>query len=199
MIFSTKMASTLEKGDVSYIEAGIHENGSLEGAKKEKSTNGNTFIEITLVKDGRKLTHTEWEPTKFGDQSDEDFQLKITKQIARLLQILECFYPKEVLSNFEGATFDALADWVVSLLNSADKKIMLRFKAVYGRNGYVGLPQYSKYTFIEKMDVATSKISRLKIDLFERPEMDQKNNEITSTDYFASKSTSEGIVSDIPF
>lgn len=192
------MAATLEKGDVGYMEAGIHENAVLESGKKEKSTNGNTFIEISFVKDGRRLSHTEWEPTKFGNQTDEEFQLKVTKQVARVLQILECYYSKEVLSNFEGSTFDAFADWVISLLNSADKSVLLRIKAVYGRGGYVGLPQYAKYTFIEKMSDATSKISQLKIDVFTKPEMDIQNNSTSSEEYFSKKST-EGDLGDIPF
>lgn len=195
------MAANLEKGDVSYIEAGIHENGFLAGARKDKGkNNGNIFLEISLTKDGRTLTHTEWEPTKYGNQTDDELQSKATKQVARILQILEVYYPKEILSNFEGSTFESFVDWVVSLLNNADKKIPVRFKAVYGNDGYVGLPRYSKYTFIERMDVESSKISALKIDVFTRPEADKQDNSQDSESYFkGSASPASEDLGPIPF
>lgn len=175
MIFSTNKAAEVIKNDVAFLEAGIHENVSLVNVRKEKSQNGNTFIEFEFNKNGSKLTHTEWEPTKFGNQTDDEFNEKVNKQVARILQIMSVFFNKEQLV-FEADSFDVFSNWVISVMNAADKTKLVRIKAVYGKSGYVSLPQYAKYTFIESMDIASdkSKIKELAIDKFDRPEIGDK-------------------------
>jgi hypothetical protein len=175
MIFSTKTAAEITKNDVAFLDAGIHENVALVNVRKDKSTNGNSYIEFEFNKDGYKLTHTEWEPTKYGDQSDDEFNEKINKQVARILQIMSVFFTKEQLS-FEADSFDAFSSWVIALMGSADKTKLVRIKVVYGRTGYTSLPQYAKYTFIESMDITAdkSKIKELSIDLFKRPDIGDK-------------------------
>lgn len=176
MIFSTNKAAEIVKNDVAFMDAGIHENVALVNVRKGTSqNNNNSFIEFEFNKDGYKLTHTEWEPTKYADQSDDDFNEKINKQVARILQIMSCFFDKSALS-FEAESFSGFTDWVVSILNSADKSKLVRLKAVYGRSGFTSLPQYAKYTFIEPMTVELSKtkIKKLGIDTFERPELGDK-------------------------
>lgn len=182
MKFSTSDAFSIEKKDVAFLEAGIHENVLMSGVRKEKSQNGNLFIEFAFIKDGKKLTHTEFEPSKGPNQSDEEFNSKINNQVARVLQIMSVFYPKDVLSGFEGDSFDQFANWVKSLLDAADKTKLLRIKAVYSNNGYVGLPKYSAYTFIESMDITEdkSKIAKLGIDIFDRPNIGDKEQETKS-------------------
>ena len=176
MIFSTNKAAEIVKNDVAFMDAGIHENVALVNVRKGTSqNNNNSFIEFEFNKDGYKLTHTEWEPTKYADQSDDDFNEKINKQVARILQIMSCFFDKSALS-FEAESFGGFTDWVVSILNAADKTKLVRLKAVYGRSGFTSLPQYAKYTFIEPMTVelAKTKIKKLGIDTFERPEQGDK-------------------------
>lgn len=171
MIFNTETAFNIQKKDVKFLDAGIHDNVSLEKVRHDKSPNGNLFLEFTFSKDGATMTHTEYEPTKFQDQSDEDFNAKVNKQVARILQIMEAFYDRAQLS-FSADSFTSFASWVSTLMNSVDKSKKVRLKVVFGNNGYTTLPKYSVYTFIEPMSVdpSKSKIKKLGIDNFERPE-----------------------------
>jgi hypothetical protein len=199
MIFNTNSAFNVEKKDVSFLGAGIHENVEFAGIRNEKSTNGNMFIEFKFIKDGATLTQTEYEPTKFNDQTDAEFEDKANKQVARILQIMSPWYTKEQLSNFTADSFAVFAKWVTDLMSAADKSILVRLKVVYGQNGYTSLPKYSVYTFIEPMSVEKSKIAELKIDQFTRPVIgDKEEHAKSSADVFAPKA--EPVVNnDLPF
>lgn len=198
MIFNTKVGFDVETKDVKFLHAGIHEDVDLMGAKNDKSPNGNDYIEIQFEKNGAKLSQTEYEPKKFGDESDESLQAKADGQIKRIMQILLCFYPKEVLS-FTGDSFSSFASWVVALLNNAPKT-KVRLKVVYGNTGFTGLPRYNKYTFIEPMTIssADSKISELTIDRFEKPSVDAEPEAETASSVF-SIPTTQPMLSDTPF
>ena len=76
MIFNTNTAFNIQKKDVKFLDAGIHEDVSLEKVRHDRSPNGNMFIEFTFAKDGTFMTHTEYEPTKFQDQTDAEFEKK---------------------------------------------------------------------------------------------------------------------------
>ena len=181
MIFSTELANKIETLNSSkYLEAGIHDNVTLVSARAATSVNGNKFLEIKFEKDGKELTHTEWEPTPNPSLSNEDNQKKATNQVSRIMQILKCFYPKELLV-FSGSSYQDFINWVVTLLNSADKSKLLKVKIVYNNKGYTTLPNYAKFTFIEPMNLPegeTSKIAELGIDVFTRPVVaDKETNE----------------------
>lgn len=178
MVFNTSTAFNIEKKDVKFLDAGIHENVSLEKVRHDKSPNGNEFIEFTFSKDGASMTHTEYAPQKFPDQTEDDFNSKVNKQVARVLQIMEVFYDRSKLS-FTADSFATFASWVVALMNSADKSKKVRLKVVYSQSGYTTLPKYAVYTFIESMDVTAqnSKIKKLGIDSFVRPETAAPDNE----------------------
>lgn len=173
MLYSTELANQIETIDNSnkYLEAGIHENVSLVSARTEKSINGNAFLEVKFEKDGKVLTHTEWEPNKKDNETDEDYQSRVSRQVKRVLQILSCFYPKEALV-FAGASYKEFAEWATNLLNAADKTKLVRVKIVYNNKGYTTLPSYCKFTFIEPMELPEgekSKITILNIDQITRP------------------------------
>jgi hypothetical protein len=178
MIFNTNTAFNIGKKDVKFLDAGIHENVSFERIRHEKSTNGNLFLEFTFSKDGATMTHTEYEPNRFPDQTEEAFNEKINTQVARILQILEAFYDRSQLS-FQADSFTSFASWVATLMNSVDKTKKVRLKVVYGSSGFTTLPRYAVYTFIEPMTVteANSKIKKLGIDTFTRPENGDKEAE----------------------
>lgn len=181
MIFSTELANKIETLNSSkYLEAGIHDNVTLVSARAATSVNGNKFLEIKFEKDGKELTHTEWEPTPNPSLSNEDNQKKATNQVSRIMQILKCFYSKELLV-FSGSSYQDFINWVVTLLNSADKSKLLKVKIVYNNKGYTTLPNYAKFTFIEPMNLPegeTSKIVELGIDVFTRPVVaDKETNE----------------------
>ncbi len=190
MIYNTQKAFELGKKDVTFLDAGIHEDVSFSSIRKAESRNNSTFIEFEFEKDGMRLTHTEYEPTKFGDMTQEKFEARVNTQVARILQILSAYYDESALV-FNTDSFDKFADWVVTLMTAVDKNTKVRIKAVYGRDGrYVGLPSYAKYTFIEPMSVSTSKIKRLSIDQFERseqPEMDREEDSKSASQVFGAQ------------
>ena len=177
MIYSTELANQIQESKNKYLEAGIHENVKFVSARVDESINGNIFIEFKFEKDDQTMTHTEWESTKKPNESEEEYQARATRQVKRILQILGCFYPKEVLV------------------------ILLRVKIVYNNKGYTTLPTYCKFTFIEPMNLPEgqkSKITELNIDLFVRPVIaDKESKEENPLESISTEDSNAG--SDLPF
>ena len=169
-----------ESRDVRFLEAGIHDGAQYNGARKGETNNGNKFIEFSFVKEGKLLTATEYEPKKWPGDSDEKFRASCQDQALRILRILTPAYDEAVLSSFSGTSFDALCDWAVSLTNAISKDLKVRLKAVYDNKGYVTLPKYTYYTFIENMNIAKDKsmISELTRDKFTKPELGDKEEQV---------------------
>lgn len=201
MIYSTELANQIQESKNKYLEAGIHDNVKFVSARVDKSINGNIFIEFKFEKDEQTMTHTEWESTKKSMESEEDFQNRANRQVKRILQILSCFYPKEALV-FAGSSFSEFANWVVNLLNAANKDILLRVKIVYNNKGYTTLPNYCKFTFIEPMNLPegqVSKITELNIDVFVRPiTADKETTDVNPLDK-VDKGVADTQNDDLPF
>lgn len=201
MIYSTELANQIQESKNKYLEAGIHDNVKFVSARVDKSINGNIFIEFKFEKDEQTMTHTEWESTKKPMESEEDFQNRANRQVKRILQILGCFYPKEALV-FAGSSFSEFANWVVNLLNAANKDILLRVKIVYNNKGYTTLPNYCKFTFIEPMNLPegqVSKITELNIDVFVRPiTADKETTDVNPLDK-VDKGVADTQNDDLPF
>lgn len=176
MVFSTELAKEVKvvNNNSNYLEAGIHDNVKFVSARKAESPNGNKFIEFTFEKDGKKLVHTEWEPTAIPGMEDNS-QTKATNQVARIMRILQCFYPKNLLV-FTGDSYDSFVSWVVSMLESANKDILLKVKVVYNNKGYTTLPSYTKFAFIEPMVIP--------VGFYEEGKNDSMIREITGIDQF---------------
>lgn len=201
MIYSTELANQIQESKNKYLEAGIHDNVKFVSARVDESINGNIFIEFKFEKDEQTMTHTEWESTKKSMESEEDFQNRANRQVKRILQILSCFYPKEALV-FAGSSFSEFANWVVNLLNAANKDILLRVKIVYNNKGYTTLPNYCKFTFIEPMNLPegqVSKITELNIDVFVRPiTADKETTDVNPLDK-VDKGVADTQNDDLPF
>ena len=202
MKYSTELADQIEIVDnkSKYLEAGIHDNVSLVSARVDKSINGNTFLEIKFSKDGKELTHTEWETNQKPNETEEQCQVRCSKQVKRIKQILECYYPKNALI-FTGTSFKEFVDWVAGLLNSAvSRNVLVKVKVVYNSKGYTTLPNYCKFTFIEPMELPegeSSKITQLNIDQFTRPILaDKETNENNPLEML---STNTDDKNDLPF
>ena len=171
-MYSSERAKTIVKKDVAHLSAGIEDNVLLTAVRFDKSANGNMFIEFKFEKEGKTLTHTEWEPTKRNDETEESFQNKCDNQFSRIEQIMKCYYPNPEDRQFVGENFTQFAQWVTNMLNKADLNTLLRVKIVYNNGGYTTLPKYAKYTFIEPMSLVNenkSVIVKLGIDQFEKP------------------------------
>ena len=195
-MFSTELANNITTVDAGgRIPAGIHEDVVISNVKMETSPNGNSFIAFTFEKNGATVTQTEWEPKKWPDMTDERFQETCTKQVKHILQILECYYPKESLV-FSGETYKEFATWVKTLMDKADLSKKLRVKFVYKNNGYVELPKYCMYKFIEPMTISKedSKIKELSIDNFTKPVVADKETVVTNP-----FDTTSNNGSDLPF
>lgn len=198
-MYSKERAQNIAKKDVKFIPAGIHENIALEGARIDKSPNGNSYIEVTFKNgEGAALTQTEWKPSKINDMTDADVQKKEDTQFSRMMQILTCFYTDEQLI-FNGSSFEEFAKEVVDYLNNADKSKLLKVKIVYNDKGYTTLPSYAKYTFIEPMvlpEGKTSAIGELGIDKFIKPVVADAEVKVDSLKTFSANTAS---TSDLPF
>ncbi len=179
MIYSTDLANqvtlTNNSNNTKYLEAGIHDNVKFTSVKTAVSPTGKNFIEFRFEKDGKELVHTEWEPKERVEDTEEQNQNKATNQVTRINRILRCFYPKEVL-NFTGSSYKEFTNWVVAMLNAANKDTLLKVKVVYNKDGYTTLPNYVKFAAIEPMNIP--------MGFYEEGKNESMIREITGIDLF---------------
>jgi hypothetical protein len=179
MIYSTDLANQVtlnnDSSNTKYLEAGIHDNVKFTSVKTAVSPTGKNFIEFRFEKDGKELVHTEWEPKERAEDTEEQNQNKATNQVTRINRILRCFYPKEVL-NFTGSSYKEFTNWVVAMLNAANKDTLLRVKVVYNKDGYTTLPSYVKFAAIEPMNIP--------MGFYEEGKNESMIREITGIDLF---------------
>lgn len=179
MIYSTDLANQVtlnnNSSNTKYLEAGIHDNVKFTSVKTAVSPTGKNFIEFRFEKDSKELVHTEWEPKERAEDTEEQNQNKATNQVTRINRILRCFYPKEVL-NFTGSSYKEFTNWVVAMLNAANKDTLLRVKVVYNKDGYTTLPSYVKFAAIEPMNIP--------IGFYEEGKNESMIREITGIDLF---------------
>lgn len=197
MLYSLEKTKAIQKKDVAFLPAGIHDDVSWVDVRYEETPN-NAFIEFKFEKNGRTMTHTEWQPQQ-GSLPYDAFQNSCTNQVERIRQILSCFYDE---LSFEGDSFKALAEWVIDRFNNADKSKKVRIKVVYNDRGYTTLPRYTKYTFIEPMDKVErneSVISKLSIDKFEKPEITTDSEQPKSNPFDVVDGSLSNTSDDLPF
>ena len=179
MIYSTDLANQVtlnnNSSNTKYLEAGIHDNVKFTSVKTAVSPTGKNFIEFRFEKDGKELIHTEWEPKERVEDTEEQNQNKATNQVTRINRILRCFYPKEVL-NFTGSSYKEFTNWVVAMLNAANKDTLLKVKVVYNKDGYTTLPSYVKFAAIEPMNIP--------MGFYEEGKNESMIREITGIDLF---------------
>lgn len=168
----------------SYMPAGINENVFLKSVEAKKSPTGKDFLEITFENnEGQTAQMSEWKNEKsMWVKTDEDLQRRDNMQFGRIMQIINCYFPK-IEGEFN--TFKEMIDWVQNTLSPmvATKKA-LRLKVVYDKNNYT---QVSKNgIFVEPMDKAETEIKKFARDNFERQVVADVE---TSTDPLATTST----------
>jgi len=166
-MYSTSTAVTNNnESNGSYMPVGINENVFLKSVEVKKSPNGHDFLEITFENnEGKTASMTEWKNEKsMWVKTDEDLQRRDNLQFGRIMQIINCYFPK-IEGEFN--TFKEMIDWVQATLSPmvATKKA-LRLKVVYDKNNYT---QVSKNgIFVEPMDKAETEIKKFSRDSFER-------------------------------
>ena len=166
-MYSTSTAVTNNnESNGSYMPVGINENVFLKSVEAKKSPNGHDFLEIIFEdSEGKTASMTEWKNEKsMWVKTDEDLQRRDNLQFGRIMQIINCYFPK---IEGEFRTFKEMIDWVQATLSPmvATKKA-LRLKVVYDKNNYT---QVSKNgIFVEPMDKAETEIKKFSRDSFER-------------------------------
>ena len=166
-MYSTSTAVTNNnESNSSYMPVGINENVFLKSIEAKKSPNGHDFLEIIFENnEGKTATMTEWKNEKsMWVKTDEDLQRRDNLQFGRIMQIINCYFPK-IEGEFN--TFKEMIDWVQATLSPmvATKKA-LRLKVVYDKNNYT---QVSKNgIFVEPMDKEETEIKKFSRDSFER-------------------------------
>ena len=160
----------------SYLEPGIYENIVLSDVVYKETDNGNKFIAFYFKdENGNTVPKTEWEPRE-GDNVES----KVNNQLARIKHIA---VNSGILSKeefvFKAENFEQFAKQVEQKLKSKQNEWdnhKLRIKVVYDFNNYATLPSYTKFDWLESMDVPKdqSKIKILPIDKMERDEPDQE-------------------------
>lgn len=198
-MYSTSTAVTNNnESNGSYMPVGINENVFLKSVEAKKSTNGHDFLEITFENnEGKTASMTEWKNEKSTwVKTDEDLQRRDNLQFGRIMQIINCYFPK-IEGEFN--TFKEMIDWVQATLSPmvATKKA-LRLKVVYNKNNYT---QVSKNgVFVEPMDKAETEIKKFSRDSFERQVVADVEK---STDPFASATNADSTQAsgsdDLPF
>jgi hypothetical protein len=182
----------------SYMPAGINENVFLKSVEAKKSPTGKDFLEITFENnEGQTAQMSEWKNEKsMWIKTDEDLQRRDNMQFGRIMQIINCYFPK-IEGEFN--TFKEMIDWVQSTLTPmvATKKA-LRLKVVYDKNNYT---QVSKNgIFVEPMDKAETEIKKFARDNFERQvvaDVETSTDPLTTTSTVDSTQVSGG--DDLPF
>lgn len=166
-MYSTSTAVTNNnESNGSYMPVGINENVFLKSVEAKKSPNGHDFLEIIFEdSEGKTATMTEWKNEKsMWVKTDEDLQRRDNLQFGRIMQVINCCFPK-IEGEFN--TFKEMIDWVQATLSPmvATKKA-LRLKVVYDKNNYT---QVSKNgIFVEPMDKEETEIKKFSRDSFER-------------------------------
>lgn len=184
-MYNTNTAITSNDEFVSsYMPAGINENVFLKSVEAKKSPTGKDFLEITFENnEGQVAQMSEWKNEKsMWTKTDDDLQRRDNLQFGRIMQIINCYFPK-IEGEFN--TFKEMIDWVQNTLSPmvATKKA-LRLKVVYDKNNYT---QVSKNgIFVEPMDKAETEIKKFARDNFERQVVADVE---TSTDPLATTST----------
>lgn len=166
-MYSTSTAVTNNnESNSSYMPVGINENVILKSVEAKKSPNGHDFLEIIFEdSEGKTASMTEWKNEKsMWVKTDEDLQHRDNLQFGRIMQVINCYFPK-IEGEFN--TFKEMIDWVQATLSPmvATKKA-LRLKVVYDKNNYT---QVSKNgIFVEPMDKEETEIKKFSRDSFER-------------------------------
>lgn len=174
-----------------FIDVGIHEDVLLKDVEYKVSTQGNQYLVFHFEKDGKALSHTEWEPS---DDDPQKLENKTNNQIKRIKHIVTKFIPEDQYI-IDVEDFKAFCESTLNLLGQNYLEKLVRLKVVYNFNNYTSLPNYTP--FIEKMEVTKDK-SRLEIISIDKMTRDRPDVEQTQTNPFEVK-TENSKAGDLPF
>ena len=180
--FSTKTARTnYSSKQVPFIPGGIHDNIFIKDIIVDKLPSGKFYIKFIYEDaNGLQLQHTEFEPSRAPFHTDETFQSSVNNQLNRITN--NQLYPyfgyvdgermteewwEENGPQYDGTSFFGYINWIKEQIEDISKDVKVRIKAVYGKKGYVSLPDTSAYVSVEPMSSNKTLITKLKRDQFE--------------------------------
>lgn len=146
---------------LNFIEPGIHEDVILVSIEYKISPNNNAFLVFTFEKDGKRLTHTEYEPK---DKDGMILEEKKLNQIIRLKHIATKFITAEEFE-IEANDFESFCQAILKKLKGKFEGKKMRVKVVLSNKNFTTLPKY--VPFIESMDVPKEK-SRLEVSTIDK-------------------------------
>ena len=163
---------------LNFLDSGIHEDVILISIEYKISPNNNPYLVFTFDKDGKKLTHTEYEPKDRDGLILED---KKKNQIVRLKHLATKYVTEEVF-DFEADSWESFCQTIISKMTGNFEGKKMRVKVVYSNKNYTGLPKY--VPFIESMEVPKeeSKLEIVSIDKMKKDAPD-KTSDTTSNPF----------------
>ncbi|MFW6225672.1 MAG: hypothetical protein ACOC3V_01775 [bacterium] len=164
-----------ETNATNFIDVGIHENVELDRVEYDVSPKGNKFLAFYFKKDGKELSHTEWEPV---DNDNKKLNDKINNQMKRVKHIATKFISEEEFE-FNASDFEDFSNKVIEKLKGKYEGKKVRIKVVYNYNNYTSFPNY--VPFIESMDIPKEN-SKLEISSIDKMTKDRPDTETTITD-----------------
>lgn len=143
-----------------FIDVGIHDDVELISIEYKISPNGNKFLVFTFTKDGKVLTHTEYEPK---DKNGVILEDKRKNQMVRLKHIATKYIKEDdFIIEVMDDNFEEFCKQYIKLLGEKYKGVKVRIKVILSDKNYTSLPRY--VPFIERMDVEETKLEITSID-----------------------------------
>jgi hypothetical protein len=165
------------------IEAGIHENVYLMPISTGKTNAGKAIVEFGLTfPSGRVILLSEYEPTRFPEDSDMKYERNQRKALARLISISDVYeeLQAEEMWDADATQSEKMEQYATKLIAFEGRKsIPLRIKLVYNKDGYLRFPnginrkgenQAQSNVFMELMSAKPSQIVIKDTDNLTKPE-----------------------------
>lgn len=208
MKFNTGIAKELTKSnEQKYFTSGIMENVYLKTVELKETPTGIKYISFLFGKEGYKdFEYSQYVPNKGPNDIDDSNMInKMNNQIGRFDKLLKLYYPNDADRLYETDDYIDYLKWLCDKFMSAKSdneqkgisSLLLRLKLVYDDKGYLTLPRYLKFDFVEPMGVAESKIALLSFDQLTKVIVaDQEQKVEEPTESFGKESESDN---DLPF
>jgi hypothetical protein len=167
LIYNVTKELQSEGSESSFMDVGIHENVKMTNVEYGITDKGNEFLAFYFVNEtGEQLSHTEWKPS--ANLEAQKLESAVINQMKRIKQIVTKFVPESEFV-FVARSFKEFAESVVRVLGKRYEGKRVRIKVVYSGK-YTSLPSYTKFQFIESMDIPKekSKIKILSLDKMSR-------------------------------
>jgi hypothetical protein len=189
---SKRAADSVKIVDEQFLGAGVHDNAVFAGVRLAVSPNkGISFLEFSFEKNGDTFKHTEWPIDDSNGASEEDLEKRHNQQLSRIEQIVNAVFDNGEKQEFGNGGWKELSNWVVTTM-TPQVGTKVRIKIIYTPKGYLSLPRYAKFSFIENQHISDTtgkkKVAVLGIDDFTKPVI--KDNEQPKSNPFNTHVTS---------